>query len=252
MSMKTTPVIAVCGKGGVGKTVLAALLARVLIEGGIRPLLLIDADPAGGLVAAIGERSVWTLAGVRERLIASARTADDAEKMRLAEQVDYLVLEALLERKDYSLLAMGHSSEKGCYCPVNTLLREAIDLIASQFAAVIIDAEAGIEQINRQVTRSITRVIAVSDGSQRSAETARLIAEMVDKDLVCAVGNRVAPGDRGEVPEGVAVLGVIPEDPCLRQFDQEGRPLWELPPDTPALCAVHAIATQLGIPKAGA
>jgi CO dehydrogenase maturation factor len=233
----------------VGKTVLSALLSRVLIESGVRPLLLIDADPAGGLVSAIGENSAGTLAGVRERLISSARTADDAEKMRLAEQVDYLVFEALLERKDYSLLAMGHSSEKGCYCPVNTLLREAIDLIASHFRAVLIDAEAGLEQINRQVTRSITRVVAVTDGSHRSAETMRMIAEMIGYDRVSAVANRVIAGDADDLPAGIAFLGGIPEDRALRQFDQEGRTLWDLPPDTPAVSAVRGIAKALGFSR---
>ena len=103
---KQTPILAVCGKGGVGKTAFSALLARILMERHTKPLLLIDADPAGGLVSAIGEGSTTTLADVRERLTASARRANDTRKAELAHQLDYMVMEAHLERDDYALLAM--------------------------------------------------------------------------------------------------------------------------------------------------
>jgi CO dehydrogenase maturation factor len=238
-------VLAVCGKGGVGKTAFSALLARASMEMGISPMLLIDADPAGGLVSAIGERTVGTLAGARESLIAAAKMADDSEKMRLAQQLDYLVLETLIERSSYSLLAMGHSSEKGCFCPANTLLREAIDLLSEPFPVVLIDAEAGLEQINRQVTRRVNRIIAIIDGSQRSAQTLGYINKMVGAERLSAVANRTSTTEDIRLPEGVQLLGVIPEDPTLRQFDVQGRSLWELPPDNPSFVATQAIARKL-------
>ena len=239
------PVFAVCGKGGVGKTAFSALLARAFIETDSKPLLLIDADPAGGLVSAIGEGVTRTLAGVRENLIKAARQAGDAEKMRLAEQVDYLVPEALLERQGYSLLAMGHSSEKGCFCPANTLLRGAIELMIDPFAMVLIDAEAGLEQINRQVTRRVTRIIVITDGSKRSIETIGIITEMVGPERLAAVANRVPSHEDLGLPAGVELLGTIPEDQSLRQFDTKGRSLWELPPENQAFMAVQAIAREL-------
>ena len=242
------PILAVCGKGGVGKTASCALLARVLLEAGVKPLLLIDADPVGGLASAIGERAVKTIASVRESLIASARTADEADKARLAIDLDYLVMEALVERQDYSLFAMGHNQEKGCYCPVNTLLRQAIDLIVDPFSAVLIDAEAGIEQINRQVTQRVSRILVVTDGSTRSADTLQVIAGMVDKVLVSVVANRSEKTSLGALPEGVDLVGEIPEDDLLRSFDRQGRPLWELPPGNPAVQAARAIAAALGFP----
>jgi len=242
------PVLAVCGKGGVGKTACSALLGRVLLKAGIRPLLLVDADPVGGLASAIGERAVRTIADVRERLIASARTADEAEKARMAVDLDYLVMEALLERDGFSLFAMGHSQEKGCYCPVNTLLRQAIDLIVEPFAAVIIDAEAGIEQINRQVTQRVSRILVVTDGSTRSADTLQVIAGMVGKTRIGVVANRCAEGAAGQqaLPAGVEFLGSIPEDETLREFDRRGRPLWELPEENAAVAAARRVARSLG------
>lgn len=213
---------------------------------GIKPLLLIDADPAGGLVSAIGEKVEKTLASAREELIESARGAKDAEKSRLARDLDYLVMEALVEKRNYSLLAMGRMEAKGCFCPANTLLREAIDLLADPFSMVLIDAEAGLEQINRQVTRSVTRVIALSDGCARSIQTIELITQMVDPGLIGVIGNRVKDLDELNLAKGVEFLGIVPEDKDVKQFDRQGRSLWDLPSDNAALACVRAIAEKLG------
>ena len=223
------PVIAVCGKGGVGKTVFSALFSRVLIEQELTPLLLVDADPVGGLTSAIGEKVVNTLAGVRDRFIGEARKGDKANLVQAADQLDYFVLNALVERKGYALLAMGHNAEKGCFCPANKLLKNAIEALISSFAGVLIDAEAGIEQINRDVTGRVTRVIAVVDGSLRSMDTLKMIAGMVDKQHMAVVINRAPSGFGLEIPEGVALLGAIPENADLAGFDREGKALWMLP-----------------------
>lgn len=240
------PIIAVCGKGGVGKTAFSALLSHALKESGVIPLLLIDADPAGGLLSAVGERAAKTLAGVKEELVSAARGAGDAEKERLANQLDYLIMEALVERPGYSLLAMGRSSKKGCFCPANTLLRDAIDAVTEPFALILIDAEAGLEQINRQVTQRMTRTIIITDGSTRSIGTMKSIAEMIGDSQISAVANRTDDINNLELPDGIELLGSIPEDETLLNFDREGRPLWELPADNPALEAARGIAENLG------
>jgi CO dehydrogenase maturation factor len=153
----------------------------------------------------------------------------------------------MVERKSYSLLAMGHSSEKGCFCPANEFLRAAIDVLVSAFSVVLIDAEAGIEQINRDVTRRVDRIITVLDGSQKSVETLRLIMDIVGPTPISVVANRVALKDGNLLPESVELLGLIPENRTLRQFDREGRPLWELPPGNRAVVAVRQIAQRLGL-----
>lgn len=238
-----TPVFAVCGKGGVGKTAVAALLAHELMHHGHAPLLLIDADPAGGLVSTLGERTVRTLADVRTQVLESARAAGAPERAALADQADYLVLEALAERSEYSLLALGHSKEKGCYCPIHQLLRESIGALMAGFAAVIVDAEAGLEQIHRQVTeRAVT--IVVDDGSLRSRETVAAIAAMRKGSELLLVGNRGPAQDGAPIP-GVRYLGAVPEDADVRQFDRDGRSLWGLPESNPARRAVAEIAARL-------
>ena len=243
---KIKPIFAICGKGGVGKTVFSALFAKALRNAGVKPLLLIDADPAGGLVSAIGESVENTLAGIREKLIASARQADENKKTLLAQQLDYFVLQALVERSDYALLAMGHSREKGCFCPANALLREAIDYLSDPFSTVIIDAEAGLEQIQRRVTQNVTRIIAISDGSQRSSNVMEYISAMVGDKKPAFVTNRVQPNTL-KLPLSIEPLGSIPEDAALSQFDRDGKSLWELPTDNPAYVAVEKIAKKLAL-----
>ncbi|MDI6795474.1 MAG: AAA family ATPase [Desulfatibacillaceae bacterium] len=235
------PIIAVCGKGGVGKTALSALLARGFLDLAAKPLLLIDADPAGGLISVMGQKAKSSLAQARERMIESARSGDPAAKTRLAQDLDYLVMAALEEREGYAFLAIGRMEEKGCFCPANTLLREAIDLLAEPFALVLIDAEAGLEQISRQVTRNVTKVLAVSDGSARSLDTVNLIGEMVGIERMAIVLNRLDEKAACAIVDGLPpalarsqVLGFVPEDKTLLDFDRQGRTLWDLPQDSPA------------------
>jgi CO dehydrogenase maturation factor len=196
----------------------------------------------GGLTTAIGEGPVHSLAGIKDRLIASARKGEAAD---VASQLEYLLLEALVERDDYSLLAMGRSAEKGCFCPANALLRSSIDLLVSRFSVVLIDAEAGIEQINRDVTRHVTGIICILDGSQRSIDTVRQIVKMVSSTRVSVVANRLSAKEIIQLPGDVELLGSIPENEAVRQFDREGRSLWELPADNEAVLAVLGIAAQV-------
>jgi CO dehydrogenase maturation factor len=239
-------ILAVCGKGGVGKTVVSALLARVLLDHGVAPLLLVDADPVTGLTAALGQRVERTLADVREQLVQTAAGSDGATRERMAREMDYRVLEALQERDGYCLLVMGRSRAKGCFCPVNTLLKHALAALASPFAVVLIDAEAGVEQVQREVTSRVTRAVVVTDGSARSRHAARLIAELLGADRVSVVANRSGGVDPAVGP-GLEVVGAVPEDRALGELDRLGRPLWELPRDNPALRATANIARGLGL-----
>jgi CO dehydrogenase maturation factor len=247
------PRVAVCGKGGVGKTVVSALLARVLVDGGVGPLLLVDADPVTGLTAALGQPVNRTLADVREQLLRTAASSDGADRERLARELDYRVLEVLSERDGYALLAMGRSTAKGCFCPVNTLLKHALASLATAFEVVIIDAEAGVEHVQREVTSRVTRAVVVTDGSARSRHVARLMAELLGGDRVVVVANRSASlgGVKPEPTLELELVGAIPEDRALAELDRLGRPLWDLPPDNPALRAVADIARRLGLLDGG-
>lgn len=239
------PVIAVCGKGGVGKTVFSALLSRVLLAEGLKPLLLVDADPVGGLTSAIGEKPENTLAAVRDSFIGSVRKGGKSAAAQAAEQLDYFVMGALTERDGYALLAMGHNQEKGCFCPANKLLKNAIDKLIPGFAGVLIDAEAGIEQINRDVTGKVSKVVVVVDGSQRSMNTLKMITGLVDKRIMAVVVNRASQTMNSDIPGDIQMLGFIPEDEELKAFDRQGKPLWQLPENNGALGAVRGLSEKL-------
>lgn len=238
--MSRTTVIAVLGKGGAGKTAVSALIARALLDAGEGPLLLVDADPAGGLTYALGATPRATIGTVKEKLIDAAD--EGASPGEIAARVDWWVLEALQEFDRYALLAMGRTESRGCFCPVNKLLRAAITHLGAGFSHVLIDAEAGVEQVQRQVMQQVHVPIVVTDGSRRGMATAALLADLVHEyaigdgppGLLVNRADRVPDG----VPDGLEPWGAIPHDPVLQRYDEGGRSLLELPGDSGALAAV--------------
>ncbi len=179
--MHETKIAAMLGKGGVGKTAISAMLGRLLIGRGLR-VLFIDADPAMGLACALNISGYKTIGEARLEIIEQARiSSSEEEQARLADIVDYLLLEALYETPDYGLLVMGQSDRLGCYCPLNSLLRSTIRAIGAQYDWIIIDAEAGIEQVNRQVVESVHYPVIITDNSLRGVKTALMIHELIEK-----------------------------------------------------------------------
>jgi len=258
MNKSTNPakrLIAVCGKGGTGKTALTAMMTRVLLESRkAGKLLLIDADPAMGLPNALGIKVKRTMGQVREEIIKTARGSDKEKKEKLNSMLDYMVLEALMETDRFALLAMGRTETLGCFCPVNNLLRDAIETLSKNFDTIIIDGEAGLEQINRQVMRRLDTLIVISDATSRGVQTAGQIKKMVEKDKVIEVKkmglvfNRVQGNDellkQAAKDIGLQVFGYIPQDENIAHYDLVGKSILELPPESPALSAVNNVVAQ--------
>ena len=252
---RSTRLIAVCGKGGVGKTAFTAMMSQVLVEReDAGRLLLIDADPAKGLPLALDVEVKRTMGEVREEIIATSRGAGRERKLQLVDMLDYMVLEALTEQEDYALLAMGRTETRGCYCPVNDLLRGTIETLSESFDTILIDGEAGLEQINRQVMRRVDTLIIVSDATSRGLQTASLVKRMVEEENVieCSrlglVLNRVQ-GNEDLVAQaaeavGVEIFGFIPQDERVAYHDLIGKPLTELPLDSPGIVAVRHIVDR--------
>lgn len=256
---KSSPVprkiIAVCGKGGAGKTAITAMMAGALRRRKSKSrMLLIDADPAGGLAFAMGVDVKKTVGEVREEIISKARKKDPQIKEQIANAIDYYILETLVEREGFGLLAMGRGESAGCFCPVNSLLREAVEALAESYDRIIIDGEAGIEQIMRQVMREVDTLIVVSDLSARGLNTASLIKELVEKKGVLSnpelllVINRCSDktsADKVAKKLGMKLAGVVPEDPLVSARDAGSVPLCDMPKDSPAMEAVEALVKSL-------
>jgi CO dehydrogenase maturation factor len=249
--------LAVCGKGGVGKTALTALITKVILESDSNlKLLVIDADPAMGLPNALGVCVQRTMGEVRDQIIKTARTAKDERKIELASMIDYLVFEALIELDGYSLIAMGRSEAEGCFCSVNDLLRASIEELSKNFDVVVIDGEAGLEQINRKVMRNTGTLITVTDLSARGfqvAATIKSIAQnprLIGCEKIGLVVNRVREGQEQQIRQsaqkiGLEPLGCIPEDESIASFDSMGKSILELDDTSPSVAAAREIVYKL-------
>lgn len=247
-----TRLVSVCGKGGTGKTALTAMMTRALLDSGrAGKLLVIDADPALGQLSALGARVTRTMGQIREDIIRTARRGNKDEKAAIAEKVDYMVFEALSELDGFALLAMGRTESLGCFCPVNSLLRKAIETLSKSFDTILVDGEAGLEQINRQVTQHLDTLMIVSDPTSRALETAAVIKDMVEREKIIDCGkmgivfNRVAGNEdllqRSADNIGLNVFGWIPQDATVSAYDLAGTPIMELPADSAGLMAVRRV-----------
>ena len=226
-----TRTIALAGKGGTGKTTIAALLIGSLSKRTKGPLLAIDADPSANLHLALGLNMPATVGDIREEMT-------EPEK---AEKVD--------------LLAMGRPEGQGCYCAVNHLLRDILDGMESSYQYVVIDNEAGMEHISRRTTKGVDLLLVASDPTIRGLQAAASIKELaneVDVDVrrMGLVLNRV----KGPLPEplqeaiesvGLEVLAEIPADESVNELDALGKPLLGLDGTSPALQAVEALAQSI-------
>ena len=244
-------IVAVCGKGGVGKTAFTTMMTRVLKDDpSTGRLLVVDADPAMGLIYALGADTSKSIGAIREKILAAAEDGNAGEKSEVAEQLDYLITNSVQEMDGFSYLAMGHMDARGCFCSVNDLLRESLAQLEEQFDTILIDGEAGIEQINRQVTDHVNTLLLITDTSFRGQQTVKTIERLVAEGYVPACERMGVVLNRlPENPEAVEemkhvfslpVYGVIPLDSTVEEFDRKGRSLLGLPDDNPDLAAVRA------------
>lgn len=245
-------IIAVCGKGGVGKTTISAVAAQALHDKGNGKVLIVDADPAGGLSMALGLTPKKTLNDVRKEIIEEIKAGGRDEK-DLSVSLDYLLAEALTERDNLGFLAIGRPEDVGCYCRVNVILRDAIEGLAERFDSTVIDAEAGIEQINRKVMSPVDFVLLVADTSAKAvkvAETIRDVAhQMIGGEGAGLVVNRAR--DAAEVEPirsetTLELLGWVPEDDTVRSFDGRGESFLQLP-ECPAREAITGALKAAGL-----
>jgi len=229
-------VVAVCGKGGVGKTTVCAVLAAELLRRKKLKALIVDADPAGGLSMALKIPIKRSIDQVRIETIRTIKKGK-RDKKDIALSVDYLLMEALTEKGNLGFLSIGRPQEIGCYCSVNDLLKDSIEILAREFDLTIIDAEAGIEQVNRNVMSAVNYLILVSDTSAKAIKLAETIARVAKKisgqNKAGLLLNRVRSGKEAEGIKSrlkIDLIGWIPEDDTIRRFDADELSFFNLPP----------------------
>lgn len=246
-------VIALTGKGGVGKTSISACIVRLLVEQ--KPdakILAIDADPAIGLSVALGTEVTETLDDIRQR-VSDDVTGKLKDTQDILAEAKFRIFEAIKEQQGFAFLAIGRPEAAGCYCAINTYLRQVIGLLVKDFDYVVIDGEAGIEQINRRVMDRVTHLLCVSDQSRRGLkiiETIKGVADgLVMYDKAGLILNRVPRPDLIDFKDvdGIPVVAVIESDDTLAENDIEGKSVFELPRDCGILKGADEAMHKMGI-----
>ena len=236
-------IVAVIGKGGVGKTTIASLILRRLLESGETPVLAIDADPSNCLGHALGIAEGRTLADMREEL---RDGADRPPSMSSAEWFALQAEDAMVENAGFDLLTMGRPEGKGCYCFVNNLIRDHLDRLARGYRHVLVDCEAGLEHLSRRTSGRPDVLVCVANRSPMAVETVRRSLDLYGKlhggppqraDLVL---NQSEAGQAGAASAAFRQVFTVPPDPQIAEFDSAGTSLLNLAPPSPAVAALAA------------
>ncbi len=253
MNNGKSQVLAVCGKGGVGKTSIAAMLVRHFIRQPEARVLAIDADPAVGLATSLGIDVTRTVDDIRNDLIRQVTSGATIDKAQMLAMLDYEMFSALEERDNLAFLAIGRPEKEGCYCQVNHILKDVIASVAGNFDYVVIDGEAGIEQVNRRVMETVTHLVLVSDASVKGINVVNTIKQVADTAIEYEAAGLIFNRIRGKEEynrlsnaAGIDILGWLPEDDQIRTADMEGKSLLDLP-DGPVPDALESCVATLGV-----
>ena len=243
--------IALAGKGGTGKTTLAGMLIKYLVGKGKTPVLAIDADSNANLNEVLGLEVADTLGDAREEMKSGKVPISMTKNVFMSIKLE----QAIVEADGYDLLVMGRPEGTGCYCAVNNLLAGFIERLSDNYPYIVMDNEAGMEHISRLTTRNVDLLLVVSDTSRRGLQTASRINELA-KNLSVVTGKSYLVLNRANeaLPdpvrnmiknEGLELVGTIPEDSAVYEYDLNGRPTIELPDDNRTVKAAFMIFDKI-------
>ena len=246
-------VIAMAGKGGVGKTTVSALVVRYLTKHLKDPVLAIDADPNSNLGETLGLTIEKTVGDVREDFMKDPQGVPSGMDKVL--YLEMLMNQVLIEQKDFDLLVMGRQEGQGCYCMVNNILNRFAEELENNYKYLLVDNEAGMEHLSRRTSGKVDMLLMVTDYALRGLRAVGRINEMLG-DLKLDVRQKGLVVNRApdqlnqafldEVAQiGVPLLCTIPQDDHLLEFDMEQRSMLELPDDSPAVLAVDNLMEKV-------
>jgi len=251
-------IIAVAGKGGTGKTTVCGMIVKHIADRKTGNILAIDADPNSNLNEVLGVPAPVTLGEIREEVLKNTSGETAPGGMTKQEYMDYMFADALTEEENFDLLVMGRTQGKGCYCFINGIVRSQIDKYAETYSHIAVDNEAGFEHISRGTLPHVDILILISDCSRRGMQAAGRAAKLADElklnpSTMKLIINQ-APTDN--LPDGILeeiktqnldLLGIIPQDEEVYNYDAEGKPITQLPETTPIKTAIKEIIKKLNL-----
>lgn len=261
MNMRQKLVVSVSGKGGVGKTTITTLLLRTLLTHTRHQLLVVDADPVMNLPAMLNipvEMSVGEVA-TKLRLDIDAGVLPAAASKQ--DRLEGDVYEALIEGDRFDFLPMGRTEGEGCYCFVNRVLTQILDTITANYDVTLLDMSAGLEHLSRRTDRNVDVLLIVIDPSKMAFDAAVRIKELakevhIEFKHIWVIANRFPSAMIDELAkdlekrlnnEELELVGIVPADDQIVEFNLKGKSLLELPNDHPAVLAVDKIAKRIGL-----
>ena len=251
-----THTIAVAGKGGVGKTTTCGMMIDYLCKQKNGPVLVVDADANSNLNEVLGVEIETTLGDIREDMAQAELKGTVPKNMTKADYAEMMFSEALVEEDEFDMLVMGRTQGKGCYCYVNGVLKSQVDKYAKNYRYVVIDNEAGLEHVSRGTLPHVDTMLLISDCSRRGIQAVARIAEMI-RDLELkpqnlylivnrAPNGELNPGVLEEIEKhGLPLLGVLPQDELVYQYDCDGKPSSQVPESAPVKAALRQIMQKL-------
>jgi CO dehydrogenase maturation factor len=252
-------VIAFAGKGGTGKTTIAALTVRYLIERKKKAVLAVDADSNSCLNEALGVQIHATIGKLREESLATVRSGGERPGGMSMEQLfDYQVQQSIIEAKGFDLMVMGRPEGPGCYCAANNIIRKYTDILAEKYPYVVLDNEAGMEHLSRRTTHKVDLLLVISDPTRKGVQTANRISSLVDElnlevERRKLIINRVSDENFEKIKSSGVELPFtdifnIPADDNIFNLDLEGRPVFDLPSGSAAVEKAFKILDFCDIP----
>ena len=253
--MKKNSTIAVSGKGGVGKSTVAALLVKALKMRGDGAVFAVDADPNSCLADYLGLTVAENIGAIREEVIKNLENIPAG--MTKERYISFRVQDCIVESKGIDLIELGRPEGPGCYCYINNLLRDYESSVHKNYRYIVIDNEAGMEHLSRRATHPLDYLLMVSDLSKPGLKAAKRINELSSelnivtekKGLVLnRVNTELLEKSRDLIEStGLEVVAYIPDDPQLEQVGLNEDSLMDIPDDSPALVAIRDVLVNMGL-----
>ncbi len=242
--------IAIAGKGGTGKTTIAALLVRIIKEQKLGSILAVDADPNSNLGEALGIKPGESIGSILDDI---AEHPDKVPSGMPKERfIEYQVQTAVSEGEGFDLLTMGRPEGPGCYCYVNNVLRNITGKLMKDYDYVIIDNEAGLEHLSRRTMRSADVLLVVSDATQVGLKAAARINDLVEelkikiKNKLVLVNRLQQDMDKDKIKGlGLSYIGNIPEDEGIKKISLNGASLMDLSNDSLGINSLRKLGERI-------